>query len=177
MLILGLFFISIIFRGAIYRSVITYESVSIRNNYNIYNKQLINLIDEEIKDKNNLSEKDIIKIGLKITNKQLNFTASNNDLDPNKLVESKTAHCVGYSYFCASVCNYIFEKQDINDVWVAKPRVGKLFLLGNNIHQYFNSSFFKDHDFVTIENKKTGEIFAIDPSLNDYLYINYVKFR
>ena len=37
--------------------------------------------------------------------------------------------------------------------------------------------FFKDHDFVTIENKETGEIFAVDPSVNDYLFIDFVTFN
>jgi len=54
--------------------------------------------------------------------------------------------------------------------------VEQLYFLGTNIHKYFNSSFFKDHDFVTIENKTTGEIFAVDPTVNDYLRIDFITY-
>ena len=36
------------------------------------------------------------------------------------------------------------------------------------------SKLFKDHDFVTIENKITEEIVAVDPTVNDYLRIEFV---
>jgi len=29
---------------------------------------------------------------------------------------------------------------------------------------------------VTIENKTTGEIFAVDPTVNDYLYIDFITY-
>ena len=39
------------------------------------------------------------------------------------------------------------------------------------------STFFKDHDFVTIENKVTGEVFAVDPTLYDYSGIKLVRYQ
>ena len=62
------------------------------------------------------------------------------------------------------------------DKWNAKPQIGQLYFLGTNIHKYFNSSFFEDHDFVTIENKSTGEILAVDPTVNDYLNIDFITY-
>ena len=53
-------------------------------------------------------------------------------------------------------------------------RIGKLDFLGMNVHNWFDSSFLKDHDFVIIRNKETGEIKAVDPTLYDYLYIEVV---
>jgi hypothetical protein len=68
------------------------------------------------------------------------------------------------------------KRYNLADRWTAKPQIGQLYFLGTNIHKYFNSAFFKDHDFVTIENKKTGEILAVDPTVNDYLHIDFITY-
>ena len=71
----------------------------------------------------------------------------------------------------------MLEKNRLSDLWVATPQIGQLYLMGKNIHPYFNSAFFKDHDFVIIENLKTGEIVAVDPSLHDYTGIQHVDLK
>jgi len=47
-----------------------------------------------------------------------------------------------------------------------------LYLFGINIHQFFTSSFLKDHDFVVI--KSIDENYAIDATIYDYLKIKKV---
>jgi hypothetical protein len=98
-------------------------------------------------------------------------------VDPNKLIFTRTAHCVGYATFFATTCNQLLSEYGVADEWIAKPHAGQLYFLGANVHQYVNSSFFKDHDFVTIENKKTGRIFVVDPTINDYLFIDFVTYE
>ena len=68
------------------------------------------------------------------------------------------------------------KKYNLDDTWTAKPQIGQLYLLGTNIHQYFNHPFLKDHDFVAIENKQTGQILAVDPTVNDYFYIDFITY-
>ncbi len=168
--------VGLLFRGSIYRFLVTYKSIGLRTNYSATDKKLIEYIDGGI-DKQNVSEiEKIIKVALSLTSKQLNFSADKNDSDPQKLINSKTAHCVGYASFFATTCNYLFKKHSISDSWTAQPQIGQLYLLGTNIHKYFTSSFFKDHDFVTIENKTTGEIYAVDPTVNDYLRIDFITY-
>ena len=104
------------------------------------------------------------------------ITANENDVDPNKLITSRKAHCIGYASFFATTCNYLLKKYNLSDQWTAKPKVGQLYFIGQNIHKYFNSPFFKDHDFVTIENKKTDQIFAVDPTVYDYLLIDFINY-
>ncbi len=169
--------VGLIFRGCLFRQLVTYKSVGVRTNYSATDEKLIDYININT---DKLAESDIeqiIKLGLSITSKKLNFTAEKNNIDPNKLISSKTAHCVGYASFFATTCNYLLVKYNLADTWTAKPQVGQLYFLGTNIHNCFNSSFFKDHDFVTIENKKTGLIFAVDPTVNDYLFIDFVTFN
>ncbi|GGG62573.1 hypothetical protein GCM10011378_43400 [Hymenobacter glacieicola] len=45
------------------------------------------------------------------------------------------------------------------------------------MHKYFNSAFFKDHDFVTIENKRTGKVYAVDPTIDDYLSVDFITYK
>jgi hypothetical protein len=164
-----------LFRGPLYRLLITYKSIGTRTNYPATNKKLVGYIQV-----NSDSTKDItaiIKQSLSITSHQLCFTATKNDIDPNKLIDSKTAHCVGYAAFFATTCNYLLQKNDLSDQWIAQPRVGQLYLLGININHCINKPFYKDHDFVTIENRNTGETFAVDPTVNDYFNIDFIKYK
>jgi hypothetical protein len=168
--------VGILFRGWFYRQLITYKSVGIRANYSAKDKELTNYFDVRINKQTDLDIGQIVELSLSITSNKLNFIADKNDNDPNKLINTKTAHCVGYASFFSTTCNYLLKKYSLDDSWSAKPQIGQLYLLGTNIHKYFNSPFFKDHDFVTIENKKTGQILAVDPTLNDYLYIDFINY-
>ncbi|NVO03026.1 MAG: hypothetical protein HXX09_10040 [Bacteroidetes bacterium] len=169
--------IGLLFRGWFYRNLIIYKSVGQRTNYLVTDRKLADYIELSVGEKKDPDIKDIIKLSLSITSHQLNFTASRNYNDPNKLIYSKTAHCVGYASFFATTCNYLLKKYELGGTWTAKPQIGQLYFLGTNINKFFKSSFFKDHDFVTIENKAACEIFAVDPTLNDYFYIDFVTYK
>ncbi len=168
--------VGFLLRGWLYRHLVTYKSIGTRSNYYASNEKLINCIDKKGDKQTNPEIKQIIKLSLSITSKQLKFTGNKNQTDPNKLINSKTAHCVGYASFFSTTCNYLLKRNNLSKSWVAKPQAGQLYFLRTNIHTYFNSSFFKDHDFVTIENKTTGEIYAVDPTVNDYLSIDFVSY-
>ncbi|WP_110977704.1 hypothetical protein [Hymenobacter sediminis] len=162
LVILFLVAIGLLFRGWLYRHLVTYRSIGQRTTYSVTDARLIEYINENT-DKaidNNIEQ--VVKTGLSITSKQLNFTAAKNDVDPNKLITSKSAHCVGYAAFFAATCNHLLSKYNLTHTWTAKPQVGQLYFFGTNIHKYVNTAFFKDHDFVIIENKKTGEVYAVD---------------
>lgn len=172
--ILMLTIVCTLFRGWLFRHLVTYKSIGHRQNYLAKDKKLVEYIETNTSEK--VEIKDIIKQSLYATSKQLNFTSSNNYIDPNKLISSKNAHCVGYASFFSTTCNYLFEKNNLSKNWIAKPQIGQLYLMGTNMHKYFDSPFFKDHDFATIENKITGEIFSVDPSINDYFDIDFITF-
>jgi len=176
LIILILTVVGFLFRGWFYRHLVTYKSVGTRINYAATDYKFIAYIDASAENQTSPDIEQIIKLGLSITSKQLNFTNDKNDIDPNKLINSKTAHCVGYAAFFAATCNYLLDKYHLTDTWSAKPQIGQLYFLGTNIHKYFKSLFFKDHDFVTIENKKTGKVFAVDPTINDYFCIDFVTY-
>lgn len=175
--ILILTIIGLLSRGWIYRHLVTYESLGPRTNYSATDTMLVKFIIANSAKQADPEIEDIIKLSLSITSNQLNFSSDKNDIDPNRLISSRTAHCVGYASFFATTCNYLLAKNNLAHKWMAQPQVGQLYFLGTNIHKYFNSSFLKDHDFVTIENKETGEIFAVDPTVNDYLKIDFITYK
>jgi hypothetical protein len=168
--------VGLLFRGWFYRHLVTYKSIGLRQTYIATDEKLLNFIEINVNGKKDLVIKEIIQLGLSTTSRQLNFSASKNDNDPNKLIYSKTAHCVGYALFFSTTCNYLLKKYNLAVTWSAKPQIGQLYILGTNVHKHFKSQFFKDHDFVTIENKKTGEIFAVDPTINDYFCIDFITY-
>ena len=169
--------LGILLRGFLFRQMVSYETVGARVNYSVVNKDLSDFIESNLENQKSESIDEIIEISLEITTNKLRFTSDKNDVDPNKLVHSETAHCVGYAAFFATTCNYVLKKNSLNNIWVAVPQIGKLYFLGFNIHNWFDSSFLKDHDFVVIRNNQTGETKAVDPTLYDYFYIESVSTR
>lgn len=56
----------------------------------------------------------------------------------------------------------------MDKVWEAKPKKGKLYFFGNNVHKNAKDGWFKDHDFVVFRNKNTKEEIYVDPAAFDY---------
>jgi hypothetical protein len=175
--ILILLTITLILRGWMYRTFVTYKSIGQRQNYLPRDKNLISFIEANVKDNSETDIKNIIKLGLIATSNLLSYSVDPNTNDPNKLIYSKTAHCVGYSTFFATTCTYLFKKYNLDKNWEAKPQIAQLYLFKTNVHQFFGTPFLKDHDIVIIENQKTGELYAVDPTLHDYFYIDLISFE
>lgn len=146
-------------------------------NYKVTDNELNDCINTSLENESEMNIDEIIERSLEITASELNFTTGKNDVDPNKLIHSKTAHCVGYAAFCAATCNDILKRCNLDRTWIATPHIGKLYFLGMNVHNWFDSSFLKDHDFVIIRNSETGEIKAVDPAMYDYLFIEEVAVK
>ena len=115
------FILSRIFRGAIYRTFVTYKPVGDRINYEIENPRLKILLDNQsgVEALENIDQ--VIESALKITSDHLRFTPSKNKNNPNSLIETRTAHCVGYASFFASICNYLIRKNGLNKYWYPQP--------------------------------------------------------
>lgn len=163
----------ILFRGFLYRVFVNYSKVSSRNKITLTDKNLITELDAQLGGKI-LSIKEIISLSNKMTSKKLSFTFQKVPSNPNKISELQTANCIGYSSMFNSIGNYLITKQHQNDTYEFNHFVGEIDVLGFNIHNLFNSPFFKDHDFNEIKNSQTGEKIFVDPSLRDYIRIEHV---
>jgi hypothetical protein len=171
---ISLISVAFLFRGFLYRQLVNYKSIEQRKTYAASNKALTDYIQEETTAFKPGNIKEIIKLSLKLTSQRLSYRKANNNIDPNNLIISKNAHCIGYSAFFTSTCNLLLRKYGLADKWNSRQLVGHIYFCGINIHTIFKSPFFKDHDFNIIENSETGEKYFVDPTLNDFLKINFV---
>ena len=161
------------FRGTVFRTIVKYQDIGNRSVVVITNDELIDKI--TAKSDTHISElNEIVKIAEQITIDELSFTSEKTTSNPNDLILSKKANCVGYSAMFNSIANFIIKRDGLQDEFEAHHKIGQLSLLGVNVHQYFDNTFFRDHDFNVIRNKKTGETYTTDPSLSDYLHISRI---
>ena len=109
--------VGFLFRGWIYRHVVTYKSVGTRTTYPASDKNFTQYIDSYIDNQMQPDIKQIIKLALAITSEKLNYAAQKTDIDPNILFTSRKAHCVGYAAFCTTTCNYLLKKYDLAYQW------------------------------------------------------------
>jgi hypothetical protein len=169
-----LFLLLIIFRGLIYRTLVKYNEIGTRQEIVIHDKKLINKIDSKSLNKK-INIEEIVEIANEITTEALSFTTNNASHNPNQLIHSNKANCIGYSALFNSIVNYIIKKNKLQHKIIAKHKIGQLELLGINIHNYIESPFFRDHDFNEVTDMNSGNKILIDPSLSDYLWIHRAR--
>ncbi len=165
--LLSLYLSWILSGGFYFRQFVSYRSIKERSYLPFSTTQFL-------QSKKATEPEEVIETALSRTAQTLNFTFSKCYRDPDKLLKSKKANCIGYAAFCSAACNQLFEESKMKD-WKATPQIAKIYVLGINVHQFISSPFFKDHDIVKIENTKTGECFFVDPSLYDYSRIRWVR--
>jgi len=163
----------ILFRGSIYRRIIKYNEIGTRPEIEITNRNLIERIESESANKR-IGLKELVDVAIEITNQELVFTTNRASNNPNELMNTKQANCVGYSAMFNSIAKYLIRKNELQNEIEAEHKIGQLKLFGVNLHQYFENPFFRDHDFNEIIDKRTGNKISIDPSVSDCLCINRV---
>lgn len=168
------FLVFILFRGIIYRSLVKYHEIGERIEIKITSETLINKIEKASADKI-LNTEVIAEISNSITNEELSFTSRKASNNPNDLINTKLANCIGYSAMFNSIANYLINKNGLNGKIEVNHKIGHLDLFGKNLNQIFKSPFFKDHDYNEIIDLNTGEHFFVDPTVSDYLGINRVS--
>ena len=173
-IILILLLITILFRGWIFRQLITYTSIGTRTSIEITNPKLLERIQKESSNKTNSIEK-IIQLSRSITTKELSFSSCQVSNNPNELIHTKKANCVGYAAMFNSIASHLIKVNKLEQKYASKHRIGRLALFGFNLNQLFDSPFFRDHDFNEIIKLPNSSIILIDPSLSDYLRIDYVR--
>lgn len=164
----------ILFRGIVFRLVVKYDEIGNRARIEITNKNLLEEIEKEYSNRG-IGLEEILVIADLITKKKLEFTTNQVSSNPNELINTNKANCIGYSAMYNSIANYLIEKGGLKDEIEAKHKIGRIELLGIDIHQFFDNPFFRNHDFNEITNKKTGENFSIDPTVSDYLWIRRIS--
>lgn len=165
--------IGLLFKGSLYRWLVNYTEIGTRPAIEITNTALIASIENKTANKS-IHFASIITIADEITKETLTFTFDKASNNPNALFQSKRANCVGYAAMFNAIATYLIQKHQLQQELKATHKIGHLYFLGINLHQFFESPFFSDHDFNELLNKQTGEIVSIDPSVSDYLGIERI---
>ena len=107
---------------------------------------------------------------LNITKDRLSFSLnSKGNSDVNYINKTKTAHCVGYTNYYNAVLFQILKNSHVSSNYKIQHGRAKVILGGIDLTGISNNPSFKDHDISIVTNKKTGEVYCIDPSLSEVL--------
>lgn len=173
-LLIVLVLLLVLFRGVIFRTLIRYVEVNTRPTIEITNEKVLDIIEKRVSNKT-MDLDAIANVAREITNEYLSFKLKAKTKDPNQLLNFNEANCVGYSALYNSIVHELIKQNSLHKEVRATHKVARLEFLGINIHSFFNSRYFRDHDYNEITNTKTGEVLVIDPSISDYLGIHYVR--
>lgn len=165
-----------VFRGSIFRLVVKYHDIGTRSEFQVLNGDLISKIDSKSASRE-IGFEEVVEIALEIANDELSFTTGRASNNPNELVITQRANCIGYAAMFNSVANYLINKNQLQGEIKVVHKIGQLYFFGINLHQFFESSFFRDHDYNEVIDIRTGKTISIDPSVSDYLGIDRVTQR
>ena len=162
-------------RGFLYRSIVTYDTIGMRETITDLDPDLVLLIENEVKGEVTNIE-DIARIARRLTSRHLQFSFTSKHFLPNVLVKYPKTHCKGYSYFFNAIANYLISKYQLDHI-KSQHMIGTIEVAGIDIHRFFNDSFYKNHDFNLLWDVRNGNSLSIDPSLYDYLGISTIRLQ
>jgi hypothetical protein len=161
-------------KGTLFRFFVSYRDCGTRDSFELTSWELRQYIDSCSVTEPPTDIMGVIMLANKITASQLTFRASSKEIDPNMLCMYHRTHCRGYAAFFEVVCNYLLEKYKFNKEWSCSAHVGHIYLMSLDVHRFFKSSFFKNHDFNSIRNNSDGKEILIDATVYDYFGIETV---
>lgn len=163
----------LLLRGFLFRLLVTYVEIGERPTIEITDEAFIMRIEERAAE-SVMDIENITEIAMELTTEILHFTTKRASNNPNELIHTKQANCIGYAALFNSIANYLIQKHQLQEELAAEHKIGQLELLGINVHPFFKSSFFRDHDFNTLRNKKTGVTVFLDAGVCDYFFVDRV---
>jgi len=155
----------------------SYSKLNKRKPYELMNDSLKKIIDRRFKNSGIIYMDSLIDFILDLTKEQLTFSFEKCEKSPNKLVRTKKANCIGYAAYFCSLMNYALEIKGLTKQYRCHHYVGKIYCSGQDLTGMFNDPFFKDHDYNTITDRKSGTEIALDPSLYEYLGVKRVLLK
>ncbi len=161
-----------LFRGWLFRLMVTYHPISERPTIVAKDEKLLQQLENQVID---TALQRIIDQSLDLTASQLQFSFGKCESDPNRLFYTKKANCVGYAAYFSTVCENMIERAGLDSRFKVKHLRAKITFLGYDLHQLTDSPFFKDHDYNIVEDLRTGERIFVDASTQDVLGIGHVK--
>lgn len=179
---LGLFLISFLLRGPLFRFLTTYKAEKrYFLEYKMEDVKLIKFIMEhsEIYDRDLQDISQVALIAEKITADALSFEKESTIVNTNLVFNSGGAtNDAGYSTFYTTVCDYLIDYYGLKKRYDCRHLVGSCFFMKTNLTTFRTlrggRPFPPEFHFNIVLDLKTGETFALDPSLYDAYGISTV---
>lgn len=156
---------------------LSYRIISGRKSVKLTNDSLKREVDDWLEETEKFGIDAYTDFILGLTKSHLSFSFGKCASDPNLLLKSGEANCIGYAAMFNSLFNYGIKKKGLAGNYKCRHYVGKIYIAGQNVHTLFNDPFFKDHDFNVIECRNESTRIAVDPSLYDYLGVKRVALK
>lgn len=163
-----------LYRGSIYQRFIVYHPLKTVSSYNITDQELQKEIEVQANEMSGSDIHEIAQQALENTAQTLLYSFEQQASDPNLLIHTRKAHCVGYAAYFTATCTALIRQRGLFKEWAVTHYRGQIYLMDYNLHKLFTSSFFRDHDYVILKNQITGEQFAVDPVLFEYTRIDQI---
>lgn len=141
------------------------------------NPSLQEKIDDWLQKNQEVELEKLIDFLLDLTSDHLEFSFIQNNNNPDILINSKKANCIGYASFFSSIFQYSIQQAQLQNRYQCQQVVGKIFYLGQDAHQFFDNPFFADHDFIIIKDLETNQTTVIDPSFYAYLGVRNIDLK
>ncbi len=159
------------FRTTIYDGLTSYKPINTQEAIGLTNLDLKTQMDHYIENNPTLDIRPLMVHCANITAENLSFSSSSGSTSVNSLALTKKTHCVGYASFANSLIQYAIKKLDMEEAFISSQQRGKIYILGIEITNRLNLSFFKDHDYIQVIDVEKNDTIMLDPVLYDYFRI------
>lgn len=160
--------LAVLLRGPLYRAVVHYEVIGRRGNSGVVppstglGRVALNM-------------DDLIDAVLDSTADRLHFSTGRVSNDPGALLRNGgAANCIGYAALFKAILEQELASAGQADAYAVEQVIGQLHIGERNLHNAFDSPFWKDHDIVRIVDRRNGKVIHVDPSLYDAVGIGRV---
>lgn len=167
----------VLFRGPLFRLSVRYEPLGERPVARIGQQELQQRITSALAYRK-LDVGEVVSLSRRITDGRLSFTSGESSNRADDVYQAGKANCVGYAALFSAIVQQVIASGGTEEHMQVTHLVGKLQFFGWDIHALFgNHPFFQDHDFVHVRDLERDVDWYIDPSVSDYLGINFVKIK
>ena len=158
--------LAVLFRATLFRAVVHYEVLRERRSTIVANAEPTVSATREINE--------VIDAALDSTAHLLRFTTGRASNQPSVLRHGGDANCIGYAALFASLVRNELDEMREGGKFRVEHLIAQLHIGDHNLHDAFNSPFWKDHDIVRITDLRNGSVIYVDPTLYDAVGIGYV---
>jgi hypothetical protein len=154
-------------RGPLFRAVVHYRVVGERGTVRPLPNSTLGAMDLGT----------AMQAALDTTATRLRFSTGAVSSDPGELIHGGPANCIGYAALCAALIKGQLEEAGLDDRYEVEAVFCKMYIGDRDLHDFFTSPFWKDHDVVRVRDKETREVRLVDPTLYDHFGIGRVSGR